>query len=57
MQRREVLERQKENALRLATQRPQFALKRLEEEQALQLNGRRKPTKTCGSKDYRTRAD
>ena len=37
MQRREELERQSENALRLAKQRHEFARKRLEEEQALQL--------------------
>ena len=37
MQRREELARQSENALRLAKQRHEFARKRLEEEQALQL--------------------
>ena len=37
MQRREELERQNENALRLPKQRHEFARKRLEEEQALQL--------------------
>ena len=58
MQRREELERQSENALRLAKQRHEFARKRIEEEQELQLEEMaEKNTQTCGSKDFRTGAD